>query len=63
MIEKKEIKINAKLIISLLSILVGIIFYVAWGITYGVWADVGIYAVTAIFLAFGILGLLYTRIE
>ncbi len=60
---EREIKVNAKLIISLLSILVGIIFYISWGITYGVWADAGIYAVTVVFLAFGILGLIYTRIE
>ena len=60
---EKEIKINVKLVASLLAIIVGAIFYVAWGITYGVWADAGIYSITAIFLALGILGLIFTRLK
>ncbi len=56
MITMKEIKINAGLVLSILAILIGIIYYIGWGIHYHVWADIGIYSVTAFFVALGILG-------
>jgi len=43
-------------------VLPGILFYIGWGITYGVWADAGIYSVTILFIVSGILGLIFTRI-
>lgn len=49
-----------------LSFLGGILFYLVWGITYGSWnlfrpEWVGAYAVTAILLGFGIVGMLLYR--
>ena len=61
MVEKN--RINVKLIVSLLAIFVGIVFYIAWGVTYGIWADAGIYSITAFFLIAGILGILLERIK
>lgn len=54
--EIKEIKISAGLVLSILAILAGITYYIAWGIHYHVWADIGIYSVTAFLVALGILG-------
>jgi len=54
---------NWKMGLSLLFILMGIIIYIAWGITYGVWVDVGIYSITIFFLALGIIGVLVARME
>jgi len=49
--------------LSLLFILIGVILYLVWGITYGVWVDVGIYAITSFFLAIGIIGFFLARME
>ncbi len=51
---KKEI--NAKTAFSLLVLLVGIIFYVGWSATFNAWADIGVYTVTIVLIAFGALG-------
>ena len=56
-------KYNWMTITSLLLLLAGIIFYVGWGITYGVWADIGIYSFTIILVLFGILGMLVSLHE
>lgn len=47
----------------LILFLAGVIFYIIWGFTYGAWnlfqADwIGAYAVTAILVGFGIVGML-----
>jgi len=60
---KKEIKITPGLIISLLAILAGIIYYAAWGAYYHVWADIGIYSVTAFLISLGILGTMASIIK
>jgi len=46
-------KINAKVIVSLLAILTGIIYYIAWNLKYGAWTDIGIYSVAIILISFG----------
>ncbi len=56
MINMKEIKISPGLVLSLLAILAGVIYYIAWGIYYHVWADIGIYSITAFLIASGLLG-------
>ena len=61
--EIKKIEIDFKLVLSLISLVIGIVFYLLWGITYGVWADIGIYSVSIIFIILGILGVLFTRIK
>jgi len=49
---------NIKTIVSLLLFIAGILFYIYWGVTYGVWTDVGIYSITIILVLSGIFGLL-----
>ncbi|MCD6222092.1 MAG: hypothetical protein J7K12_00190 [Thermoplasmata archaeon] len=58
MIKMKEIKIKLSwgLVLSVLAILAGIVYYIAWGIHYHVWADIGIYSITAFLVSLGILG-------
>ena len=51
-------KYTYKTILSLLFLIAGILFYISWGITYGVWADIGIYSVTSVFVLAGIIGML-----
>ena len=54
----KEIKIKLGwgLVLSMLTILAGIVYYIAWGIHYHVWADIGIYSITAFLISLGVLG-------
>ena len=40
----------------LLAIFLGIAFYLSWGILYGGWTDVGVYAITIILVVFGLFG-------
>ncbi|RLF37618.1 MAG: hypothetical protein DRN21_06200 [Thermoplasmata archaeon] len=56
-----DMKVDAKFVLSILSLIIGIVFYLLWGLTYGVWADVGIYSVTAVFVTLGLIGLLLIR--
>jgi hypothetical protein len=51
-------KMNIFTILSGLLLLMGIGFYVIWGIRFGVWADIGIYSVAIVFVLSGIVGLL-----
>jgi len=61
MMEIGDMKVDAKFVLSILSLIIGIVFYLLWGLTYGVWADVGIYSVTAVFVTLGLIGLLLIR--
>ncbi|HDN81896.1 MAG TPA: hypothetical protein ENG41_04155 [Methanomicrobia archaeon] len=56
-------QIDAYAILSFLSLLTGVIFYVLWAIYYGVWFDIGIYAPSAIFILLGVFGLLYSFLK
>ena len=40
----------------MLALFTGIIYYVAWGIYYHKWIDIGIYSITAFLVSIGILG-------
>lgn len=55
--------LNLKTIFSLLLLIVGIIFYISWGITYGVWADIGIYSITIVLVLAGIFGTILSLLE
>ena len=55
--------LNIRGILSILALFVGLIFYIGWGVTYGVWADIGQYSVTILFVLGGILGLLLTYFD
>ena len=56
-------RVDAYTILSFLSLLVGLIFYISWGITYNVWVDIGIYAPSMIFILLGIFGLLFSFLK
>jgi hypothetical protein len=38
-------------------VILGVVFYVGWGLSYGVWLDNGVYAVTITLLLFGLAGM------
>lgn len=61
--EKAKFKMDLKFIVSAIALITGILFYIIWGITYNVWADVGIYSVSIVLIGFGVLGLLFCKIE
>jgi hypothetical protein len=50
--------INEWTILSLLAIIAGVIFYIYWGISYGVWVDIGIYSITIVLVFSGVCGML-----
>ena len=52
-----------KTILSILFLAAGVIFYILWGITYNVWADIGIYSITIVFVLAGIFGFLLSLME
>ena len=54
---------NLSTFISLLLFVLGIIFYISWGVTYGVWADVGIYSITIVLVLSGIIGFILSLME
>lgn len=41
----------------------GVALYVSWGLMYGVWLDVGLYAVTAVMVGFGVIGFFLYSVE
>ncbi len=41
----------------------GLAFYVSWSLLYGTWTDIGVYAVSVVLIAFGIVGYLLYSIE
>ncbi len=51
---------NAYTILSLLVLISGIGFYIIWGLRYGVWADIGVYALTIVLVLSGTIGTLIT---
>jgi hypothetical protein len=52
--------LNIKTIASIVLLLFGILFYIYWGVRYGVWYDIGIYSITILFVLGGIFGFLLT---
>ena len=50
--------INEWTILSLLALIAGVIFYIYWGIRYGVWVDIGIYSITIVLVFSGVCGML-----
>ncbi|MFP4000382.1 MAG: hypothetical protein ACLFSM_05225 [Thermoplasmata archaeon] len=41
----------------------GLAFYISWSFLYGTWTDIGVYAVSAVLIAFGVVGYLLYSIE
>ena len=48
--------INAYTIVALIVLIAGLLFYITWGLRYGVWADIGIYSLTIVLVLGGLLG-------
>ena len=45
-------------------VLLGIVFYLFWGLAWGGWFDIGVYTITVILLGFGFCGIyLYSVLE
>ncbi len=47
---------NAYTIVALIVLIAGFLFYISWGLRYGVWYDVGIYSITIVLVLGGLLG-------
>ncbi|MFW5945398.1 MAG: hypothetical protein ACOCSJ_00590 [Candidatus Natronoplasma sp.] len=41
----------------------GFAFYLSWSLLYGTWTDIGVYAVSVVMVAFGLVGYLLYSIE
>ncbi len=63
MIKINKENYNIITIIAFLALIAGILFYIYWGIRFGVWYDPGIYSITIIFVLSGLLGILLTLYE
>jgi hypothetical protein len=48
--------INAYTIFALIVLIAGLLFYISWGLRYGVWVDMGIYSITIVLVLGGLLG-------
>jgi len=55
--DKPLFKTTPETVFFFILFALGIIFYFSWGVAFGVWFDVGVYAVTVIFCGFGLVGL------
>ena len=47
---------NVFTLISLLSLIGGIAFWICWGLRFGVWYDIGVYALSIVLIVPGIIG-------
>ena len=54
---------NAFTVLSLLSLIVGALFYLYWGARFGVWYDIGIYSFTIVLVLPGIIGIILSLME
>ena len=52
--------INAYTIFALIVLIVGVLFYISWGLRYGVWVDIGIYSITIVLVLGGLLGTIFS---
>ena len=48
--------INAYTIFALIVLIAGLLFYISWGLRYGVWVDMGIYSITIVLVFAGLVG-------
>jgi len=48
--------INAYTIFALIVLIAGLLFYISWGLRYGVWVDMGIYSITIVLVFGGLVG-------
>ncbi len=50
-------------ILSWILIAIGAVFYFAWAFLYDAWTDIGLYSITSVLLAFGILGAILAKLQ
>ena len=50
-------------IISFIFLIIGVFAWISWGLTFGVWADIGIYSFTIVFVLSGILGIIISLMD
>ncbi len=50
-------------IFSWILIIVGLIIYFSWAFLYDAWTDVGLYSISAVMIAFGVLGALLALVK
>ncbi len=50
-------------IFSWILIIVGLIIYFSWAFLYDAWTDVGLYSISAVMIAFGVLGALLAFVK
>jgi hypothetical protein len=63
---KEEMKMPAVIprIFYTILFMLGVGLYIGWGVLFGVWLDVGVYAISVIMIGFGLVGmLLYSFFE
>lgn len=56
-------KFNIWTVLSIIFIIAGLLFYISWGVKYGVWYDIGIYSVTILFTIGGVCGVVLSLYE
>ncbi len=54
---------NIWTIVSILALLIGVSFYIYWGLRYDVWYDIGIYSITIVLVLGGILGFIISLMD
>ena len=54
---------NLYTILSLLFLITGLVFWIMWGLRYGIWYDIGIYSITIVFVLSGVIGCIISLIE
>ena len=63
---EKEVELpkKYKLLFSILVLFAGLAIYLYWAASYDAWTDIGLYAISAPIIGFGLVGIfLYTRKE
>ncbi len=50
-------------IFSWILLILGIIVYFSWAFIYDAWTDVGLYSISAVMIAFGVLGILLAIVK
>lgn len=57
-----NLPMNITKFIYFLLLVLGVIFYISWGILYDEWKDIGVYSITIIMIGFGLFGVfLYSQ--
>ncbi len=54
---------NLFTVLSILCLLAGILFWIYWGLRYGIWYDIGIYSITIVLVIPGVIGFLLSLME